>query len=276
MALPLRNGRIRLSQGSLFWREVGSGPTIVFLHGNWADGSQWIPLMAQLGDHFHCLAPDLLGFGESSRLRPTDYSIALQAQSLAEYLERICSRSIILVAEGVGAWTATRYAQSHPEQVRGLVVIAPEGVSAPALKQRWRRTRWLAGRWSLGAMGLMLFGPLGAMLGQQRWLRRTWQRRRQLRDYEATCRLLFLRRRQDLKAERLERQLPELLVPVKVLQPQRVSPTTHALNQAYSNCFQRQVLQPVPVSEAELWNAPEVVAEILQDLGVNVIAPGQS
>jgi pimeloyl-ACP methyl ester carboxylesterase len=243
----------------------------VFLHGNWADGSQWVPLITQLGPSFHCVAPDLLGFGESSRLRSPQYSIALQSQSLAEYLASIRSRSIVLVAEGVGAWIATHYAHAYPEQVRGLIVMAPEGLTAPALARRWATDRWLAGRWSLGALGLTLIGPLATLLGRRRWLQKAWRRRRQLREYVATGRLLFLRRRKDLQAERLERLLPELLIPVQVLQPEPVSPTTHALNQAYQNCFQRQVLQAVAVSEADLWHAPEPLTGIIQSLLVNAV-----
>ncbi len=266
MALPLRNGRIRLSEGSLFWREVGRGPTIVFLHGNWADGSQWVPLITQLSQNFHCLAPDLLGFGESSRLRSAQYSIALQSQSLAEYLAIVRSRSVILIAEGVGAWIATHYAQAHPEQVRGLIVMAPEGVTAPALGNRWAKTRWLAGRWSLGVLGLTLMGPLITALGRRLWLQRVWRRRRQLREYSATCRLLFLRRRQDLQAERLERVLPELRVPVQVLQPQPAGTTTHALNQAYANYCQHPTLQAIDVAESEVWETPATIVAIVKNM----------
>ncbi|NJN20406.1 MAG: alpha/beta hydrolase [Leptolyngbya sp. RL_3_1] len=236
----------------------------MFLHGNWADGSQWIPLITQLSHRFHCVAPDLLGFGESSRLPPKQYSIALQSESLGEYLASIRSRSIVLVAEGVGAWVATHYAQMHPTQVQGLIVMAPEGVTSPSLGDRWAKTRWLAKQWSLGAMGLALIGPLMTVVGRRQWLHRMWQRRRQLRQYEATCRLLFLRRRQDLQAERLERLLPELRVPVQVLQPQPASATTQALNRAYSDCLQHQALRPIPVAESAIWASAAEIEPVLQ------------
>ena len=172
----------------------------------------------------------------------------------------------MLIAEGVGAWIATHYAQTHPEQVRGLIVMAPEGVTAPALGQRWAKTRWLAGRWPLGALGLALISPLLPLLGRRQWLQRAWRQRRQLREYDATCRLLFLRRRQDLQAEQLERVLPELLLPVQVLQPQPASAITHELNQAYSHCFQHQVLQPINVPESEVWHRPEDIAAVIQNV----------
>jgi pimeloyl-ACP methyl ester carboxylesterase len=50
----------------MFIHESGSvgRPTIVFLHGNGANGSMWKTHMARLAD-YHCLAPDFPGFGRS-------------------------------------------------------------------------------------------------------------------------------------------------------------------------------------------------------------------
>ena len=45
-------------------------PAVVFLHGAGASGRMWRDHMARLGDRFHCLAPDLPGFGRSNHLRP--------------------------------------------------------------------------------------------------------------------------------------------------------------------------------------------------------------
>jgi pimeloyl-ACP methyl ester carboxylesterase len=50
----------------MFIHESGSlgNPTIVFLHGNGANGSMWQTHMEVLTE-FHCLAPDFPGFGQS-------------------------------------------------------------------------------------------------------------------------------------------------------------------------------------------------------------------
>jgi haloalkane dehalogenase len=80
-----RNSRIKLPQGLLFWREVGEGMPIIFLHGAWNDSSQWLKVMELLSQDAHCLAPDLLGFGESDRPN-IHYSIDLQVDCLAKFL----------------------------------------------------------------------------------------------------------------------------------------------------------------------------------------------
>ena len=80
-----RNVRLRLTQGVVFWREVGRGIPIIFLHGNWQDSTQWDGLLQRLGDRHHGLALDLLGFGESDRPR-LHYSIDLEVQVVMEWL----------------------------------------------------------------------------------------------------------------------------------------------------------------------------------------------
>lgn len=51
----------------MFVHESGTigNPTIVFLHGNGANGSMWKTHMDRLGD-YHCLAPDFPGYGHSN------------------------------------------------------------------------------------------------------------------------------------------------------------------------------------------------------------------
>ena len=43
-------------------------PAVVFLHGAGASGRMWRDHLARLSDRFHCLAPDLPGFGRSNDL----------------------------------------------------------------------------------------------------------------------------------------------------------------------------------------------------------------
>ncbi len=53
----------------MFIHESGTNtnPTIIFLHGDGANGAMWEKLMEQLSD-YHCLAPDFPGFGRSNDL----------------------------------------------------------------------------------------------------------------------------------------------------------------------------------------------------------------
>lgn len=273
MALPLRNGRLRISQGTLFWREVGRGTTLVLLHGSWSDSSQWLALMTALGRHYHCVAPDLLGFGESSQPRSVAYSVALQVDCLAEFLQALRLRSVVFIADSLGAWVATQYAQRHPNQVRGLVLAAPEGVSTPALAGRWRHTRWLARRWSPAIAGIRLLAPLLRLLGHSRRLQALWQRRQCLRRYAPACRILFQRRSAELQAEYLNAQLSLLQPPVLLLLPSSASATTQLLSRTYADLVRQCRTESVAASEKTLWQPESHRLEFLQAFIESVVVP---
>lgn len=238
----------------MFWREVGYGPTLIFLHGSWQDGSQWLPLLASLGQDFHCIAPDLLGFGESSSLTEGKYSVDLQVDCLAEYLKHLRIQPHILIADSVGAWIAVRYSLQYPEKIRGLILMAPEGLVHPTLEQRWRKIRWLASPWSARGWGLQLTMPFMKWLGGDRWLHRIWQQRQQFRRYQATCQLLFQRRRTALLAESLNDVLSDLDIPVLLLHPEQCSETTQLIHQLFQDLAPKtHRLAKIPGNESTAW-----------------------
>ena len=255
MKYPVRNGRIRTTHGTVFWREVGYGPTLLFLHGSWQDSSQWLPLMGQLGQDFHCLAPDLLGFGESSRLSQGNYSIELETGCLAEYLTNLRIQPQVIVADSVGAWIAIRYSLQHPSQLQGLVLMAPEGLNHPTLTKRWQKIRWLASPWSMRGKGLLTIGPFCQVLGRNHWLRRSRQKQQKFHRYQATCRLLFQRHRTALQSEWINEALPRLNIPVLLLHPEDASSTIRLANTLCHDLTSQAQLLVMPGDESAAWQA---------------------
>lgn len=260
-ALPIRNLRRQLPQGQVFWQEVGRGPTVVFLHGTWGDSSQWQPLLQQLGQQTHCIALDLLGFGESSRLKPVDYSIALQVDALHELLTALRTGPVYLVAESLGGWVAARFALRYPEQVKGLVMLAPEGVSLPG-PDRWRTYRRVLNP----VMGIWLWfsWPFAKLVGRERpWLRAR-HLRRQLLKHRAACQLLFNRKKSAIAAEQIPVS-PDLEPPVVILQGAAASPAVQALNESYWNiATQPPRLVQVPGRDDLAETQTEAVAEAIR------------
>jgi pimeloyl-ACP methyl ester carboxylesterase len=231
MPLPQRNSRIKLSQGQLFWREIGQGTEVVFLHGTWSDGSQWLPVMEQLSQKHHCFAPDLLGFGDSEHLN-VHYSIALEVECLAEYLAALKLRQIYLVGHSVGAWVATSYALKYPEKVRGLVLLAPEGVQPERSPERWKVARWLVRKPPIFPWLLRMVYPIAKLFGATQGIKQLFQYRQKLQQSITACKLLFKRRRAEIKAELLQDQLSSLQIPVLLLQGE--DSATEALSKAYA------------------------------------------
>jgi Predicted hydrolases or acyltransferases (alpha/beta hydrolase superfamily) len=217
MNLPLRNSRIRLPLGQVFWREVGQGPILVFLHGAWGDGSQWLSVIDHLSQDYHCFAPDLLGFGESERPK-LHYSIQLQVECLGEYLKALHVPEVYLIGHSVGGWIAASYALQYLEEVRGLVLIAPEGVRAEGFEESWQWARWLVGRPPLAYGVLRSLLPVARLFGRHKSIEQALRLRQKLNASPTACKLLFQRRRSEIQAELLQERLPELRVPTLIVQ----------------------------------------------------------
>ena len=230
--MPMRNLRRQLKHGQLFWREVGRGSTIVFLHGSWSDGDQWHDVLSLLGQKYHCLAPDLIGFGESERLEDRSaYSIAMEVNTLAELLSSLRLDSAVLVGHSLGAWVAASYALRYPHQIKGLCVLEPEGlVYAP---KRWRQERWLASPFA--ALWLAITKPFARKPkpGQvSSWLR-NYHLQQRLRRHPAACQLLFQRQRKAVEPEIIGGQLASLVMPMVVIQGAGAAADSQQLTQAF-------------------------------------------
>jgi pimeloyl-ACP methyl ester carboxylesterase len=220
--VPMRTGRLKLPVGSLYWHEAGKGEVVVCLHGSWHDSTQWLPVIQELATGYHCLAPDLVGFGESSRAS-TPHSIALEVEALQGLLTALRIHQCRLVGHSLGAWVALQYALSYPSQVQGLVLIEPEGWAHQHPPGHWRLDRWLTA--PLATLLLSATAPLLAGLGWKTQVNR-WRRRQQtLRQSPAACQILFRRRAAAIAAEHISPQALPAHLPVLEL-PSSATATT--------------------------------------------------
>ncbi len=246
-----RNSRRKLSQGLLFWREVGEGIPVIFLHGAWNDSSQWISVMELLWQDFHCFAPDMFGFGESE-YPDIHYSIDLQVESLAEFIHALKLEKIYLVGHSLGGWIAARYALKYPETINGLVLLAPEGVEIEGQQTRWRKMRRLVNGSSLLFKLLRFLRPLTKALGWNSNIERDWRFRQVMLQYPTACELLFQRQQPEIAAELLHNQLYSLKVPVLILQGGKDTPEAIAMTQAYAQQVAGASLKMIAHAEADL------------------------
>ncbi len=264
MPLPVRNSRIKLSQGLLFWREVGQGSPIVFLHGSGKDSSQWLPVMQPLSEKYQCFAPDLWGFGESE---PMDihYSLALQVESLEEYLDSLNLSKICLVGHSLGAWVAASYALKHWERVSGLVLLSPEGILTHDWQKNWQKQYWQQQGKSLK---FWLLRSLSQLVNQLPWdlpLQRWLQKLALSQSPDPTAKLLFQRRRAEIEAEFLQDRLNSLTTPVLVLCGDRDQPQTIEISRAYASLCPQAKLKLIPEADGSLAETlPDLVAEAIQ------------
>ncbi|MGW8222857.1 MAG: alpha/beta fold hydrolase [Syntrophobacteria bacterium] len=106
----------------MFVHESGSleGPSIVFLHGNGANGSMWKSHMERLAD-FHCLAPDFPGFGQSR----SEEWISLDAttdQVIQLVQDRTAQDQVHIVGLSLGGSVAMTWLGKAPQFVDHAIV----------------------------------------------------------------------------------------------------------------------------------------------------------
>jgi pimeloyl-ACP methyl ester carboxylesterase len=107
---------------------AGAGATVVFLHAGIADRRMWRGEMELLKARHRVVAYDRRGFGDSSA-EARSFS---HVDDLAAVLDRIGATRPVLVGCSQGGRIAIDFALAYPEQVAGLVLVAPAVSGAPS------------------------------------------------------------------------------------------------------------------------------------------------
>ena len=111
---------------NIFYREAGSrnNPTILLLHGFPTSSHMFRNLMSALGDHFHLVAPDYPGYGNSSMptVNEFDYTFDRLAQIVEKFITAINLKRYSLYVMDYGAPIGYRIAAKYPERVEALIV----------------------------------------------------------------------------------------------------------------------------------------------------------
>ncbi|MGB3509820.1 MAG: alpha/beta hydrolase [Microcoleaceae cyanobacterium] len=234
MYLLSSNSRVKLSSGLLFWREIGSGPNVVFLHGSWYDSSQWLPIMNGLSEDYHCFAIDLPGFGESE-FSSTHYSINQMVESLAEFLAALKMEKVYLVGHSLGGWVAASYALKYSDRVLDLILLSPEGVNVNSLKARYHCAGLLAQRPSFLFWVLRLIYPFARLFRLHKKVKELVQLRKKILLSKTGTKILFQRRWAEVKAELLAENLAFLKIPILILQGYKDTAMALSMSQSYAD-----------------------------------------
>lgn len=119
-----------------FYLEAGEGPTVILLHGLGATNASLLPTIMELARDHHVIAPDLPGFGASSKpIR--SYDAEFFANWLSEFMDRLGVARAHVVGNSMGGRIAIEMGLRFPERVDHLCLFAP----SPAFikKREWVR-----------------------------------------------------------------------------------------------------------------------------------------
>ena len=129
---PLRARDVERPWGRIRVWEGGEGTTLLAVHGLGGSGRYFQTLETRLEDRFAIVAPDLAGFGGSSKPEDETYDRAFHLANLDAVME---SRDgdVVVLGHSIGGVFAALWAAKHVERVRALALVAtpyPEGDEA--------------------------------------------------------------------------------------------------------------------------------------------------
>ena len=116
--------RIDVLGKQMAYAEMGAGDPIVFLHGNPTSSYLWRNIMPAAAGFGRCLAPDLIGMGDSDKLDdsgPDRYTFAEHTRYLDALLEALgVAENVVFVIHDWGSALGFHWANRHRSAVKGI------------------------------------------------------------------------------------------------------------------------------------------------------------
>ena len=114
----------------IHYRDEGKrrGETILLLHGSNASLHTWEPWVEFLGDEYRVVTLDLPGHGLTGAVPDKDYTTGAQLKVLGAVVEHLALPDFILGGNSMGGGVSWRYALSHHNKVKALILIDAVGL----------------------------------------------------------------------------------------------------------------------------------------------------
>jgi pimeloyl-ACP methyl ester carboxylesterase len=162
-------GEIQVPAGTIRYREAGTGPAVVFVHGYLVDGRLWDGVAEALAGRFHVVVPDL-PFG--AHKVPMAPDAALDAPGLAtivdDFIAALGLEDVTLVGNDSGGAVSQVLVSRRPARVSRLVLTNcdtyenfPPGIfkAMPPLAKLPGAMAVMAAPFRIGAVGRRAFKP---------------------------------------------------------------------------------------------------------------------
>lgn len=123
-----------------------NSPLMLLVHGGRDHCRSWDRIALSLQPHFHVVAPDLRGHGDSDWTRGGSYSLTEYVYDLSRLVRHAAAHQVTIVGHSMGGMVGLIYAGTFPDQVSALVVL--DGVTvlpnAKQLPAHERISKWVS------------------------------------------------------------------------------------------------------------------------------------
>jgi pimeloyl-ACP methyl ester carboxylesterase len=117
---------IQVGDTRVAYLDQGDGPPLLLLHGCPFSCFVWRKTIPLLSARYRCIAPDLLGLGDTQTPPEADWSLPAQAATVLGLLDALQIDAAHLVGHDHGAAVAQLLAADHPHRIRRLVITNAE------------------------------------------------------------------------------------------------------------------------------------------------------
>ncbi len=121
---PHPRKRIQTLDTEISYVDIGSGAPIVFLHGNPTSSYLWRNIIPHVHPGARCLAPDLVGMGDSGKMPSGTYRFVEHVRYLDAWFDALgLGSDVTLVCHDWGSALAFHWAHRYPERVAGIAYM---------------------------------------------------------------------------------------------------------------------------------------------------------
>lgn len=113
---------VEIAGNRIAYYDRGSGPAVLFLHGCPFSSFVWRNVISLLAPHYRCIAPDLLGLGDTETPSGADWSLRAQCSMVVGLLDALNIDNAHVVGHDHGGAVAQLLAAEHPHRVNRLVL----------------------------------------------------------------------------------------------------------------------------------------------------------
>ena len=133
---PYERKRVAVLDSEIAYVEVGAGDPIVLLHGNPTSSYLWRNVIPHLEGLGRCLAPDLIGMGQSGKAPAGSYRFVDHKRYLDAWFEAVgLGANVAFVVHDWGSALGFHWAHRHPDRVRALAYM--EALVKPVSWSDW-------------------------------------------------------------------------------------------------------------------------------------------
>jgi haloalkane dehalogenase len=112
--------QITIGRTQMSYVDLGNGDPIVFLHGNPTSSYLWRNIIPHVAGKGRCLAPDLIGMGDSGKAPSNRYSFLAHSEYLDEWFSTLELNKVTLVLHDWGSALGFYWAFRNPEKVKAI------------------------------------------------------------------------------------------------------------------------------------------------------------